>query len=271
MAARRRAMSPSKGDPVVRFENTYFFRCANNPYVRFPKPWNTYFTLPISIPVAERLAAWRVAPNVITVISLIVALCAAVFFYFGDYVSFVIGALLFQASYILDCTDGYVARKLHLSSKFGHWLDHTCDELKKPILLIAMYLGQGDVDPWLWIGGLLYLFSRVLVKTDNTVKAPPSASRPDLSVEGGSRMLLTERQRRLFHRFGIVTLFTSIEAQAIAFVVGPLLGHPLVGVTVAGVLALAWFFYVDGYRYWRGVWRNKESEQQDTVGSAGSA
>lgn len=238
----------------MKFMDTYLFRCANNPYIRFPKPWDTYLTLPFSVPLSEWLSRTKVKPNTISVISLLVAFLAAFAFYQGTYVFLVIGAVLFQISYILDCADGYIARKNGLSSKFGHWIDHTFDEIKKPVLLIGLLMGQDALDsvaPWGWIAALLYLFSRVLVKTDSTVKEPPTATRNNLEDTGASHMMLMPRQRWLFEKFGIVTFYTSIEAQAVVFVIGPVFGLPLIGMAAAAVLSIGWFLYIDGYRYWR--------------------
>jgi phosphatidylglycerophosphate synthase len=237
----------------MKFKETYFYRCANNPYIRFPKPWDTYFTLPISVPVSEWLCKTKVKPNTVSVISLLVAFMAAGFLYRGDHLSLIIGALVFQASYILDCADGYIARKKGQTSQLGHWLDHTFDEIKKPVLLICLLMGQDALDsvaPWGWIAALLYIFSRVLVKTDSTIKHSESSG-TTLVHTGGSNMLLTVRQKWLFEHFGIVILFTSIEAQTISFVVGPILGFPLFFVLVAAVMSIVWFIYVDGFRYWR--------------------
>ncbi|GGJ09941.1 hypothetical protein GCM10010885_18870 [Alicyclobacillus cellulosilyticus] len=260
----------------MRFEDTYFFRCANNPYIRFPKPWDTYFTLPLSVPLSEWLCKTRLTPNTISVLSLLVAFVAAAFFYRGDHVSLILGALSFQLSYILDCADGYVARKKNLASPLGHWIDHTFDEIKKPVLLIALLMGQDALDhvaPWGWIAALLYIFSRVLVKTDSTVKGTGEGASVgrDLQRVGTSGMLLTSRQAWLFRHFGIVILFTSIEAQALTFVVGPVTGHPLTFILISALLSIAWFLYVDGFRYWQRVLRaaaRAEHHDHQDVGRA---
>jgi len=253
---------------TLKFTDTYFFRCADNPYIRFPKPWDTYTTLPLSVPISEWLCKTRLTPNQISVISLIIAILSAAAFYIGTPWWLVIGALLFQLSYILDCADGYKARKNKMSSKLGHWIDHTFDEIKKPILMIGLYSGQaahGPLPTWAWIGGFLYLFSRVLIKTDSTVKKAPSASENEarkLAQTAGSNMLLTPRQQTLFRHFGIVTLFTSIEAQALAFVVGPICQVPMLGFFVAGVLSIAWVLTFDGVLYWRRALREDAQAKQ---------
>ncbi|WP_067624626.1 CDP-alcohol phosphatidyltransferase family protein [Alicyclobacillus acidiphilus] len=245
----------------MKFQDTYFYRCANNPYIRFPKPWDTYFTLPVSVPVSEWLCKTKMKPNTVSVISLLVALVAAASFYRGDRVSLIVGALIFQISYILDCADGYIARKKRQTSQLGHWLDHTFDEIKKPVLLIGLLMGQNalhSVAPWGWIAALLYIFSRVLVKTDSTIKHREMAE-ATLTPTGGSNMLLTVRQKWLFEHFGIVIFFTSIESQAISFVIGPICGFPLSFILVAAALSVLWFVYVDGFRYWRNQFRIKQS------------
>ncbi len=208
--------------------DTYLFRCANNPYIRFPKPWDTYFTLPLSVPISEFLCKTRLIPNMVSVLSLLVTCVSAVFFYLGEWVSLIIGSLLFHVSYILDCADGYMARKKKMDTKFGHWLDHTLDEVKMPILLLALLLGQDALDArdwWGWAAALLYIFSRVLLKTDSTVKRD-FGPHGQTWVTGDSGMLLSPRRKWLFHQCGIVVLFTSIEAQALAFVVGPMVNAP---------------------------------------------
>jgi phosphatidylglycerophosphate synthase len=231
--------------------------------VRYPKPWDTYTTLPLSVPISEWLCKTSLTPNAISVISLVFAILSSVVFYLGTPLAMVFGAVLFHISYILDCADGYKARKMNMSAQIGHWIDHTFDEIKKPILMIGIYSGQvvhhGPLHMWAWLGGFLYLFSRVLVKTDSTVKRSPSESTstvaPDrvLTRTAGSNMLLTPRQQWLFQHFGIVTLFTSIEAQAIAFVVGPICQRPMLGFLAAGVLSTLWVLVVDGLLYWRRI------------------
>jgi phosphatidylglycerophosphate synthase len=247
----------------MRLRNSFLFRCANNPYIRFPKLWDTYFTLPISIPISELLCKTRIKPNTVSVISLLVAFLAAGLFFRGDYLSLILGAIVFQISYILDCADGYIARKKNLASKFGHWIDHTFDEVKKPVLLIALLMGQDALDsvaPWGWIAAILYVFSRVLVKTDSTVKQSLNQKREDTTIEGGSNMEIGSRQNWLFHHFAIVTLWTSIEAQAIVFVIGPVFNAPLTGMLVAAILSIVWFVYVDGYRYWKRVYQTQKKQ-----------
>jgi hypothetical protein len=73
----------------VECTDTYLFRCANNPYIRFPKPWDTYFTLPLSVPISEFLRKTRLIPNMVSVLSLLVTCVSAVFFYLGEWVSLV--------------------------------------------------------------------------------------------------------------------------------------------------------------------------------------
>lgn len=239
----------------MKFRDTYFYRCANNPYIRYPKPWDTYFTLPLSVPISELLCKTKLKPNTVSVISLLIACVAAIFFYMGNDTSLILGAISFYLSYILDCADGYIARKQNLTSPFGHWIDHTFDEIKKPILLITLLLGQSAVHPlpdWAWSGTILYIFSRVLVKTDSTVKGSlHTKGRTDVEATGQSSMMLAPRQRWMFEKFGIVVLFTSIEAQSLAFIIGPILRLPLQFIFLAGALSIIWFIYVDGIRFWQ--------------------
>lgn len=52
---------------------------------------------------------------------------AALYFYQGDPRSWVIGAIWFQAAYLLDNCDGEVARLTNRTSGFGSWIDTITD------------------------------------------------------------------------------------------------------------------------------------------------
>ena len=79
-------------------------------------------------PVALRLG---LHPNQVTALSVAVGLAAAGAFAVGSRPALVIGALLLQASFVLDCVDGEVARYNRAFSATGAWLDASTDRLKE--------------------------------------------------------------------------------------------------------------------------------------------
>jgi len=98
--------------------------------------WTTILTSnPFIPPLTEMLAKTRVTPNQITILSFLVAL-GAVYLYFSG--KFLVGALVWQAGYTLDCVDGSLARKKGKTSEFGAKLDHTLDKIKKILAIVAL-------------------------------------------------------------------------------------------------------------------------------------
>jgi hypothetical protein len=93
-----------------------------------------------------------VAPNTVTVVSLLVGLLAAVLCGIGGWPLLVVAAVLLQLSLVLDCVDGEIARYTRRFSPLGAWLDVTGDRLKEN----GVYAGLGlwsfrtGNDVWLW-------------------------------------------------------------------------------------------------------------------------
>lgn len=93
--------------------------------------WASVFAGPVANRLLEPICeiSW-LTPNQITIVSFLVGLFAAYFFAKGDYSSLVIGAILVQLSFVIDCMDGQFARYSKKFSDFGAWLDRISDRLK---------------------------------------------------------------------------------------------------------------------------------------------
>jgi len=78
----------------------------------------------------------ELTPNQVTLISFLFAVFAGVSFY---YQAFVLGAILYQISYIFDIVDGSLARVKRVSTKTGAFFDVFTDWIKA-LLLIAVLL-----------------------------------------------------------------------------------------------------------------------------------
>jgi phosphatidylglycerophosphate synthase len=111
-------------------------------FVKETDAWSTVlFADPIATPLARLLSKTRIHPTAITFISLIPALGAFYFFWCGDGLSLLFGALCFQFSWILDCTDGKLARLTGKKTEFGRKLDPLVDFFRSNIALAAMVWG----------------------------------------------------------------------------------------------------------------------------------
>ena len=98
-------------------------------------------------------------PNQITVTSLILALVVSGFFATGWWPLMIVGAIGVQASIIIDCADGEVARFTGVSSQFGAWLDAATDRIKEYALYAGLAFGASHhgVNLWPLAMGLMVL------------------------------------------------------------------------------------------------------------------
>jgi len=117
------------------------------------------------------LGPTRVTPNQVTFFSLFTfAAAAAVLVSWPPWAGLLGGAALVQASYVLDCVDGQLARHKGLSSPVGALLDFLVDEFKAFLLVAAaavrLWQQQGDARFLvLGLAGLLVVASGISLTT----------------------------------------------------------------------------------------------------------
>lgn len=104
---------------------------------------------PVSIPLARFLSKFRrIHPNYITLLSIPFAFAAAYMFMTGN---LAYGAIFYWLNFVLDGTDGKVARLTGTTSKFGAKLDYYTDTLNN----LAMYFGLWWSQYYMYGDGLL--------------------------------------------------------------------------------------------------------------------
>ncbi len=107
--------------------------------------WASIFAGPAANRLLQPIAdiQW-ITPNIITTSSFAIGILAAYCFYTGAYL---IGAILVQLSFIVDCMDGQLARYRQQFSKLGAWLDRISDRIKDFIYFFALALGYYQRNP----------------------------------------------------------------------------------------------------------------------------
>ncbi|WP_344977898.1 CDP-alcohol phosphatidyltransferase family protein [Streptosporangium fragile] len=112
---------------------------------------DSWWTVFLVDPVACRLTLLvanhtAITPNGLTRLSLILGMCSAVCFGFGQLVA---GALLFYVSFAVDCMDGKIARLKGTGTAFGLWLDYVGDRIRVVCcaggLAFGQYAATGDL------------------------------------------------------------------------------------------------------------------------------
>jgi len=108
-----------------------------------------------SYPVTRLLVQTPLTPNQITALSLMFGLAAGVACLPGDYLSTLIGSILFLICYVLDNCDGEIARLKNMRSRFGMRFDTFVDWLVHAVFFVCLGWGMtaGTRQPgWFWLG-----------------------------------------------------------------------------------------------------------------------
>jgi phosphatidylglycerophosphate synthase len=120
-------------------------------YRRTKKPqdilWNRFVARPLAAVLLVPLAKTRITPNQITFASLTAFVAAMVVLALQrGHVGLLVAVAVLEFSYVLDCTDGQLARLKNQSSPVGAHLDFLMDELKAFLLVAAtgIRLWQAD-------------------------------------------------------------------------------------------------------------------------------
>ena len=102
--------------------------------------WADYvFAQPFSVPLARLLAHFRVNPNHITLSTIPFAVTAAILFATNH---LIFGAIFFFISYILDTSDGMVARLTNRTTELGSRLDNYTDVLNNFCMYVGLWYSQ---------------------------------------------------------------------------------------------------------------------------------
>ncbi|MER5375515.1 DUF5941 domain-containing protein [Streptomyces sp. NPDC002553] len=144
-------------DPQARAEARQAVSAVDDEAVRLKSAvkagdgfFTTYFVSPYSRYIARWCARRGLTPNQVTTASLITALIAAGSAATGTRGGFVAAGVLLILSFVLDCTDGQLARYSLQYSTLGAWLDATFDRAKEYAFYAGLALGaarDGD-DVW---------------------------------------------------------------------------------------------------------------------------
>ncbi len=151
-----------------------------------------FFTTYAISPYSRYLARWcarrGLTPNQVTTASLLTALIAAGCAATGTRGGFVAAGFLLLFSFVLDCTDGQLARYSLQYSTMGAWLDATFDRAKEYAYYAGLALGAarggGHDDVWaLALGAMVLMTCRHVVdfsfneaNHDATANTSPTAA-----------------------------------------------------------------------------------------------
>ncbi|GLW48725.1 hypothetical protein Stsp02_43870 [Streptomyces sp. NBRC 14336] len=196
--------------------------------------FTTFFISPYSRYIARWCARRGLTPNQVTTASLLTALIAAGCAATGTRVGFVAAGVLLLFSFVLDCTDGQLARYSLQYSTLGAWLDATFDRAKEYAYYAGLALGaaRGGDDVWALALGAMVLqtcrhvvdFSFNEANHDATANTSPTAALSDKLDSVGwtvwvRRMIVLPIGER-WAMIAVLTAFTTPRITFYALLIG---------------------------------------------------
>ncbi|NWF24911.1 CDP-alcohol phosphatidyltransferase family protein [Streptomyces sp. PKU-EA00015] len=190
--------------------------------------FTTFCVSPYSRYIARWCARRGLTPNQVTTASLLTALIAAGCAATGTRPGFVAAGVLLLVSFVLDCTDGQLARYSLQYSTLGAWLDATFDRAKEYAYYAGLALGAaraGD-DVWALALGAMVLqtcrhvvdFSFNEANHDATANTSPTAALSDrLDSVGWTVWVRRMIVLPIGERWAMIAVLTAITTPRIVF------------------------------------------------------
>ncbi|MFD3735053.1 DUF5941 domain-containing protein [Streptomyces sp. NPDC058632] len=225
-------------DPQARNEARQAVAAVDDEAVRLKsavKARDGFFTTYCISPYSRYIARWcarrGLTPNQVTTASLVTALIAAGCAATGTRPGFVAAGVLLLASFVLDCTDGQLARYSLQYSTLGAWLDATFDRAKEYAYYAGLALGaaRGGDDVWaLALGAMVLQTCRHVVdfsfneanadSTAATANTSPTAALSDrLDSVGWTVWVRRMIVLPIGERWAMIAVLTALTTPRITF------------------------------------------------------
>ncbi|MDC0767126.1 DUF5941 domain-containing protein [Streptomyces sp. HD] len=222
-------------DPQARNEARQAVAAVDDEAVRLKsavKARDGFFTTHFISPYSRYIARWcarrGLTPNQVTTASLITALIAAGCAATGTRGGFVAAGVLLIFSFVLDCTDGQLARYSLQYSTLGAWLDATFDRAKEYAYYAGLALGaaRGGDDVWALALGAMVLqtcrhvvdFSFNEANHDATANTSPTAALSDkLDSVGWTVWVRRMIVLPIGERWAMIAILTAATTPRITF------------------------------------------------------
>ncbi|MFH8514497.1 DUF5941 domain-containing protein [Streptomyces gelaticus] len=190
--------------------------------------FTTFFISPYSRYIARWCARRGLTPNQVTTASLLTALIAAGSAATGTRGGYIAAGLLLLLSFVLDCTDGQLARYSLQYSTMGAWLDATFDRAKEYAYYAGLALGaaRGGDDVWALALGAMVLqacrhvidFSFNEANHDAVANSSPTAALSDrLDNVGWTVWLRRMIVLPIGERWAMIAVLTAVTTPRIVF------------------------------------------------------
>jgi phosphatidylglycerophosphate synthase len=212
--------------------------------------WGRYFLDPISIRLTWLVANFtKFSPNAITILSFLFSLISAYLFYQGGTIYVILGAFVYESSFILDTVDGKLARLTGKTSTTGAFLDVYLDNIRVFANIFTLVIGQYQLSGEIkyLIIGLCYLFVhflqilskyKVLYYLGTSYKQDFYSGETKNTQKGLFAAIKSFFDKRKLN----MVLFSTVEGEAFIFFIGPMTGFIFESIVLS--LVLVTLFYI---------------------------
>ena len=138
---------------ITSFIKNIYSERKGEHFIKKSEAWTLVFIGRVfGTPLARLFAKLKISPNSITVITVPVALLAGICFFYNN---LILGVFFYFLSYILDCSDGTLARITNTTSKYGEKLDYYTDTANNIFMYFGLWYSQFYLQGLWLIGGAI--------------------------------------------------------------------------------------------------------------------
>lgn len=186
------------------------------------------------------------SPNLVTTLSLLIALAGAAAAATGTRAGYVCTAIALYFSFALDCTDGQLARYSLQFSRIGSWLDATFDRAKEYAVYAGLALGAArgsghDHGVWLLAAAAMVLQTlrhHIDFAYHESLRGQPSTAAPVTAADAPRRSLGYWGRKVVVlpigERWALIAILTALTSPRVVFVVLLIWGVLAAAYTTAG-------------------------------------
>ncbi|MBF0252770.1 MAG: CDP-alcohol phosphatidyltransferase family protein [Candidatus Omnitrophica bacterium] len=210
------------------------------------KTWWAAFAI---LPFAKRTALYianrtNITPDQMTLAAFVLRITVGLLFLNGSYQALIIGAVLFEFAYMLDCVDGSIARLKGKGTERGRYLDHLSDIIGGSFCILALCLGSAAIESTALCIGLIFLYASEygvtyflnnIIKTQK--KEAKEQSKPGIIIKSFMSY------RDFFFKKNFKSFISLPDFEAITFFIFPLLNKAGEGLKVGFVLLVIVVLY----------------------------
>ena len=160
-------------------------------------PIGRFYIVPMAKALARIFARWGMTPNQVTLLSVIAALAAAALLVPGRSELYPIAGILYLVFWLLDITDGKLARMRNMVSDFGKWFDPVAGEAVDYVLHLAIVYNlyvRNHNPAILWVGIFYFIGKHLTLYLMNAGNEAFARQRDEdgFSAAGGAGSLLAK-------------------------------------------------------------------------------